>query len=157
MLHGNESIAHYKKSNIAIWMLMAFQGGFLNIGGLMACHRFVSHVTGYGTTVPYEMATEGIFEAARMGLVPSFFLAGAMVSGYLVDIRLKLHKRPRYYVSFGLIFCALVFICMTGDQGFFGDFGEPLSNTRDYFLLTLLAFICGVQNGTEVTPKFWTT
>jgi uncharacterized membrane protein YoaK (UPF0700 family) len=151
MLHGNESIAHYKPSNIAIWMLMAFQGGFLNVGGFMACHRFVSHVTGYGTLVPVELATNGIFEALRVALVPLAFLFGAMVSGYLVDIRLKLHKRPRYYISFGLIFCVLAVICITGDQGFLGNFGEPLSLTRDYTLLTLLTFVCGVQNGTITT------
>ncbi len=151
MLHGTESIAHYKTSNVTIWMLMALQGGFLNMGGFLACHRFVSHVTGYATMVPFEFVTHGIREAILMALVPTFFLLGSMVSGYLVDVRLRLHKRPRYYISFGLIFCALVFICTLGDQGFFGRFGEPLENERDYFLVLLLTFICGVQNGTITT------
>jgi uncharacterized membrane protein YoaK (UPF0700 family) len=151
MLHGNESIAHYKPSNIAIWMLMALQGGFLNMGGFMACHRFVSHVSGYGTMVPFEFASNGLSAALLMALIPTFFLLGAMVSGYLVDVRLRLHKRPRYYVSFGLIFCALAFIWIVGDGGFFGRFGEPLENERDYFLVFLLTFICGVQNGTITT------
>jgi uncharacterized membrane protein YoaK (UPF0700 family) len=151
VLHGNESIAHYKPSNVAIWMLMALQGGFLNMGGFMACHRFVSHVSGYGTMVPFEFANHGLAAAALMALIPTFFLFGAMVSGYLVDVRLRLHKRPRYYISFGLIFCVLVFICLAGDGGFFGGFGEPLENGRDYFFVLLLTFICGVQNGTITT------
>lgn len=151
MFHGNESIAHYKPSNIAIWMLMAFQAGFLNIGGFMACHRFVSHVTGYGTMVPFEFAKSGLNSAMLMASIPSFFLIGAMVSGYLVDIRLRLHKRPRYYISFGLIFFTLAFVWVTGSKGLFGPFGEPLENERDYFLALLLTFVCGVQNGTITT------
>ncbi len=151
MLYGNESIAHYKPSNIAIWMLMALQGGFLNMGGFMACHRFVSHVTGYGAMVPFELMNHGLRAALLMSLIPTFFLLGAMVSGYLVDVRLQLHKRPRYYISFGLIFCVLVFIIIAGNAGFFGRFGEPFESERDYLLAILLTFICGVQNGTITT------
>ena len=130
---------------------MALQGGFLNMGGFMACHRFVSHVSGYGTMVPFEFAIHGYSAALLMALIPTFFLFGAMVSGYLVDVRLRLHKRPRYYAAFGLIFCVLAFICLAGDDGFFGRFGEPLQNERHYVLALLLTFICGVQNGTITT------
>lgn len=151
MLHGNESIAHYKPSNIAVWMLMAFQGGFLNMGAFLACHRFVSHVTGYGTMVPYDLAHEGWLDAGLTALIPTFFLFGAMLSGYLVDVRLKLHKRPRYYISFGIIFCLLALLCFLGNGGFFGIFGEPLEKARDYCLVLLLTFVCGVQNGTITT------
>ncbi len=130
---------------------MAFQGGFLNMGGFMACHRFVSHVTGYGAMVPYEFATHGIEAALTMALVPIFFLFGAMLSGYLVDVRLRLHRRPRYYISFGVIFFAMLSILVLGNSGFYGNFGESLSFARDYELLLLLAFVCGVQNGTITT------
>lgn len=130
---------------------MAMQGGFLNTGGFMACHRFVSHVSGYGTMVPFEFASHGLGAALLMALIPAFFLLGAMVSGYLVDVRLRLHKQPRYFVSFGFIFCILAVICLAGDAGFFGRFGEPFENQRDYLLAALLTFVCGVQNGTITT------
>ena len=31
------------------WFLLAFLGGHVNAGGYLACHRFVSHVTGFAT------------------------------------------------------------------------------------------------------------
>lgn len=126
---------------------MAFQAGLLNIGGFMACHRFVSHVTGFATFFGYELNQPDSSHAVGMLVVPLFFLLGAMVSGFLVDIRLKMHKRPKYYLSFGFIFILLLFVYIGGVTGQFGTFGEPLHETSDYLLLIMLCFICGIQNG----------
>src|ERR1700683_794226 len=104
MLYGNESISTYNRSNISIWMALAFQGGALNIGGFLACGRFVSHVTGFATYFGVEVSRSNYFSALGMLLVPLFFLIGAILSGLLVDIRLKLHKRPKYYILFGILF-----------------------------------------------------
>lgn len=130
---------------------MAFQAGVLNVGGFMACHRFVSHVTGYGTSVGYELGLNGLASAFEMALVPICFLLGCMMSGFLVDIRIKLHKKPRYYISFGLIFALIATVMFFGESDMFGKFGEPLKFSRDYTLLVMLAFLCGVQNGTITT------
>lgn len=148
MLHGNESISRYTPSNVAIWMSMAFQAGTLNIAGFLACHRFVSHVTGFATYFGAELNQPDTGRPLRMLEVPFFFLLGSMISGWLVDLRLKLHKSPRYYVAFGLIFSLLMFVLTGGLTGYFGTFGEPLSQSRDYTLLILLCLICGLQNGT---------
>jgi uncharacterized membrane protein YoaK (UPF0700 family) len=126
---------------------MAFQAGVLNIGGFMACHRFVSHVTGFATFFGYEINQSDNSHAFGMLLVPLFFLFGAMISGFLVDIRLKLHKKPKYYISFGFIFLLLLFVYVGGVSGYFGVFGEPLNNRHDYLLLIILCFTCGIQNG----------
>lgn len=123
----------------------------LNIGGFMACHRFVSHVTGFATFFGYEINQIDNVQAFSMLVVPLFFLCGAMISGQLVDIRLKLHKRPKYYISFGLIFFLLLAVAVAGIFGMFGEFGEPFSYSRDYTLLALLCLICGIQNGTITT------
>jgi uncharacterized membrane protein YoaK (UPF0700 family) len=151
MLYGNESISHFTKGNITIWMSLAFQAGLLNIGAFMACHRFVSHVTGFATFFGYEINQSNTDQALGMLVVPLFFLFGCMISGQLVDIRLKLHKRPRYYVSFGLIFFLNCLVFGLGASGYFGKFGEPLVLIRDYTLLILLCLICGIQNGTITT------
>jgi uncharacterized membrane protein YoaK (UPF0700 family) len=148
VLYGNESISRYTRSNVSIWMSMAFQAGVLNIGGFMACHRFVSHVTGFATFFGSELNQPGHTHPLRMLQVPLFFLLGSMISGYLVDLRLKLHKRPKYYIAFGIIFALASLIFMGGLTGYFGSFGEPLEQTRDYTLLILLCLICGIQNGT---------
>lgn len=126
---------------------MAFQAGMLNIGGFMACHRFVSHVTGFATFFGYEINRSENSNAVGMLIVPLFFLLGAMISGFLVDIRLKMHKKPKYYISFGFIFLLLLLVYIGGISGYFGVFGEPLNNHHDYLLLIILCFTCGIQNG----------
>lgn len=151
MLFGNESISHYSKNNVSIWMLMAFQAGVLNIGGFMACHRFVSHVTGFATFFGYELTRSDSIHAVGMLVVPFFFLLGAMISGLLVDIRLKLHKKPKYYLSFGFIFFLLLAVFIGGITGKFGFFGQPLQTASDYILLILLCLTCGIQNGSITT------
>jgi uncharacterized membrane protein YoaK (UPF0700 family) len=131
---------------------MALQAGVLNIGGFMACHRFVSHVTGFATFFGYELSEKDQARHAwGMLAVPLFFLLGAMLSGYLVDLRLKLHKKPRYYISFGVIFFLTLVVGIGGVLGYFGTFGEPLESSRDYTLLVFLCLICGIQNGTIAT------
>jgi uncharacterized membrane protein YoaK (UPF0700 family) len=129
-------------------MSMAFQAGILNVGGFMACHRFVSHVTGFATFFGFEFNQPDNGHAFGMLVVPLFFLLGSMLSGQLVDIRLKLHKRPKYYIAFGLIFLLLCFVFLFGIFGYFGKFGEAFELKRDYLLLILLCFICGIQYGT---------
>src|SRR4051812_40548839 len=108
-------------------MVLAFQAGTLNMGGFMACHTFVSHVTGYATLFGFELGRQEDFKfASGMLLVPMFFLCGAMLSGVLVDLQIKLRKKPRYYIVFGVLFATLLFVVISGFNGFFGKFGEPL-------------------------------
>lgn len=151
MLFGNESISHYNKSNVAIWMTLAFQAGSLNVGGFMACHHFVSHVTGFATMFGYEVNQHDASHALTMLFVPIFFLFGAMVSGLLVDLPLKTHKKPRYYFTFGVIFFLILSVFLAGSSGLLGAFGEHFSHVRDYLLLILLCLTCGIQNGTITT------
>lgn len=148
VIFGNETISTYTRSNVAIWMALAFQAGLLNMGGYMACHTFVSHVTGYATLFGYEMNRQDFGFASGMLLVPTFFLFGAMLSGVLVDLQVKLQRKPRYYVVFGVLFGLLLFVVISGFNGFFGKFGEPLTQSRDYTLMAVLCLACGVQNGT---------
>lgn len=134
-------------------MSMAFQAGTLNIGAFMACHRFVSNVTGFATFFGYEVSQGAGWQALGMLIVPVFFLMGSMLSGQLVDIRMKLRKRPRYYIIFGLMFFLNVLVFALGISGYFGIFGEPLLLYRDYILLILLCLICGIQNGAITTAS----
>ena len=151
MLYGNESISQYTRGNVFIWMAMAFQAGVLNVGGFMACHRFVSHVTGFAAYFGYEVSEAKLGPALSMLTVPLFFLFGAMLSGQLVDLRLKLHKNPRYYFTFGVIFFLTLVVFLGGIFNFFGTFGEVQYLPRNNTLLALLCFICGIQNGTITT------
>ena len=148
MIYGNQTIAAYTPSNIAVWMALAFQGGVLNVGGFLACHRFVSHVTGFATFFGSDLSAGSYSAAIGMLLVPFWFLCGAMVSGYLVDLRLRTNKKPKYYIAFAVMFLLLLCVVVGGFNNLFGMFGEPLALRRDYAMLALLCLICGIQNAT---------
>lgn len=129
-------------------MILAFQAGLLNIGGWMACQHFVSHVTGYATLFGFE-AGHGRFRHAFGYLaVPAFFLIGSMISGILVDLRLKLRKKPKYHIVFGVLFFLILTVVVLGFNNYFGSFGGEGTNRHDFMLIALLCLICGIQNGT---------
>ena len=136
----------YEPRNMFIWFLLAFQGGALNTGGILAVHRFVSHVTGFATLAGVEGAQFHWMNMLGMLMGPGFFLIGVMVSAWLVERRRILGMRPRYSLIFSLIILNLVVVAVCGSLGFFGVFGEAFSYGRDYILLFLLAFTCGLQN-----------
>jgi uncharacterized membrane protein YoaK (UPF0700 family) len=148
MIFGSENISAYTRGNMAIWMVLAFQAGLLNIGGLMAVHSFVSHVTGFATLFSLEYGSGNYAHAVGLLIIPLTFLAGSMVSGILVDLRLKLHRKPKYYIVFGFLFLLTLAIAVGGFNNLFGEFGVPLSTVPGYVLVALLCFTCGVQNGT---------
>lgn len=148
MLYGNISISHCSPSNMLIWLAMGFQGGLLNVGGLMAGHHIVSHVTGIVTNFGFSLGKGEIGNAGFLLVVPIFFLFGSMISGYFVDLRTLQGKKPKYYLSFGIMLVLLVLIYMLGSFGFFNRFGENGDLLREFILLALLCLVCGVQNGT---------
>lgn len=147
MLRGNASVSHYTPGNVAVWMTLAFQAGLVNIGGFLACHHFVSHVTG-GITI---FSGGRPSHAGAYLVAPVCFLLGAVTSGILVDRRLQRGEKPRYYLEFLVLFAVLLFVLAAGIGGAFGSFGEPLDGLRDYALLALLSLACGIQNGTVTT------
>jgi uncharacterized membrane protein YoaK (UPF0700 family) len=151
MIFGNSSIATYQKNNIIVWFLMAFQAGTLNVGGFMASHRFVSHVTGFATFFAVDTLDQNYWHALGMLVVPFFFLLGAMLSAQLVDVRLKLKLPPKYYFSFGIIFLLIATVFLAGHFNWFSPFGQPIEVSKDYVLLILLCFACGIQNATITT------
>lgn len=150
MLYGNQSISHFSKSNTAIWMAMAFQAGVLNICGFLAGHRIVSHVTGFATFFGDEINKEN-GNAWGMLVIPVFFLVGAMISGYFVDIRLKLNKKPKYYLTFGMMFFLITALWLLSIFGYWGEFGSKTESLENYGMLIMLCLVCGIQNGTIST------
>ncbi|WP_406697581.1 YoaK family protein [Singulisphaera sp. Ch08] len=133
--------------NQVLWLFLAFQSGFMNAGGFLAVHRFVSHITGYGTYVGVALAQKQYLGAFEMALAPVFFLAGAIVAGWIVDRRIILGQTPR--IEGGIITLAVLnLIIYLGEfTEYLGTFGEPLVLQRDFFLLFILCFACGLQNG----------
>lgn len=131
---------------LASWLLLAFISGCVNVGGLIACGRFVSHITGFPTLFGLD-AANGRFDIA-IGIlsVPLFFMAGVMLSASQVDRRLQQHKAPRYARVFALVAICLLAAAVGGSYDFFGTFGSPAQLRHDYFFLALLCMASGLQN-----------
>lgn len=81
------------------WFLLAFLAGNVNAGGYLACHRFVSHVTGFATLAGVDAATGSWGDAFGILSVPLFFLLGVVVSAYHVERRISEGKGARLWAS----------------------------------------------------------
>lgn len=135
-----------KKDTVILWGLLAFQAGFINAGGFIACHRFVSHLTGYGTQVGLTFVEKDIWVALEMAIAPLSFIAGSAFSAFLIDRPYFENRPPKIGTSLIVQSLLLVFVFVGGELGLFGEFGEPLELQRDFLLLFTLCFICGAQN-----------
>lgn len=136
---------------LASWLLLAFVSGCINVGGLIACGRFVSHVTGFPTLFGLDAASGRFDIAAGILSVPLFFLGGVLVSASQIDRRLQQHKRPRYGLVFALVVVCLSLVSIGGSYGLFGTFGAPARLQHDYFFLALLCMASGLQNAAVTT------
>ena len=136
------------KSSIFLWNILAFQAGSLNVGGFLACQRFVTHVTGFATMFGTELAQKRDTQALGYLSVPLFFLAGAMISAVFIDRKIQAQKPPQYYLSFGILVLITGSVLAMGVTNHYGTFGAPLEFGRDYSLLALLCLASGIQNAT---------
>jgi len=128
------------------WTFLAFQGGFVNTGGLITVHVFVSHVTGFATHFSLEAHSQNFLRALYFLLVPCFFLMGAFATSLFAELRKRQKKEAVYLFVLLILSMAYSSIALLGEMNFFGSFGEPFSSFRDFVLLSILAFSCGAQN-----------
>jgi uncharacterized membrane protein YoaK (UPF0700 family) len=128
------------------WFLLSFLAGNVNSGGYLACHRFVSHVTGFATLAGVDFASSHWGDAIGMLTVPMYFLFGVTVSAYFVDRRIHEGKRPRYWLVMGIEMICLALAAFGGLSGWFGFFGDSHEIERNYSLLALLCAASGLQN-----------
>lgn len=140
-----------KPSNQRLWQGLAFHAGYINAGGFLACHRFVSHMTGFGTQVGINIGFKEYLFAFEMVMAPLFFVVGATYAGFLVDRKLVRNKKPKILRGLTVIFLINILVFVLSQFGIFGDFGLPFGAKADVLLLFLLAFGCGLQNGLFVS------
>jgi len=139
-----------------IWLILSFQAGAINAGGFLACHRFVSHVTGFVTLFGIEFSARHYGPAIGLLSVPLFFLLGAMLSGFFVDRRLQKQQQPRHTIVLGLVLLCLLLSAALGELGFFGNFGNNPEMSEDYMLMALLCLASGLQNALTTSLSFST-
>lgn len=146
MFSTNRRTDYLSKDFLWFWHALAFQAGFANAGGFMACSRFVSHTTGFGTQAGVafaELNWIALFEALT---APFCFIFGAIVSALLVDRPMLQQRNPRYLLVMFMIFVSYASVGTGGALDVFGAFNEPRDLVSDTILMSLLCFGCGMQN-----------
>ncbi len=128
------------------WLVLSFLAGSVNAGGALACHRFVTHVTGFATLAGIDLAHQRWTSAVGMFTVPLFFLFGVMISAYFIDRRIHLKRSPLYSFVMLLVALCLSAAAVGGIYDFFGPFGAMVDIKKDYILLCLLCMASGLQN-----------
>lgn len=142
----NSQIVTLSKKNYMLWFILAFNAGCINMGGYLACNRFVTHVTGYATYVGGELSLGNIQKAFLLFTVPVFFIIGGMIAAWYIERAKMQGHRPKYKIVFFYFFCILSFVSIVGPLGLFGEFGSATDFYPNYILLALLAMGCGMQN-----------
>ena len=136
---------------MVLWSVLGFQAGFINAFGFLACGRYVSHVTGFGTQVGLALGEQKLLFAFELLGFPVFFVLGSFLSSLLTSVRIEQGKRPYYDAVTIFLPLAILILLVLGQQGLFGVFGEQLIFARDFVLLYSLSMICGAQNGCFAT------
>jgi uncharacterized membrane protein YoaK (UPF0700 family) len=140
-----------KSPYLSLWATLGFQAGFINAFGFLAFGRYVSHVTGFGTQIGVALGNQKPWFALELLGFPLSFILGSFFSGYFTIAKIERGEKPRYdliTLLLPLILITLLFFC---ELGVFGVFGEQLISQRDFALLFLLSFVCGMQNGCFAT------
>jgi hypothetical protein len=140
-----------KSPLIYLWSILGFQAGFINSFGFLACGRYVSHVTGFGTQIGIALGESKWWLAVELLGFPLSFVLGAFFSGLFTSARMENGLKPRYDLITLFLPTLIGIVLYLGWKGLFGDFGEPLVGARDFILLFSLSFACGVQNGCFAT------
>lgn len=134
-----------------LWAVLAFQAGWINGGGFIACKRFVTHTTGFATQFGFDLALAKWSDAVAMLSVPLFFMCGAMIGAFFVDRPLHSNQKPKFHVLFFLISLFLVTVTALGTMNAFGDFGHEPDYWSAYILIALLCVSSGIQNACSTT------
>lgn len=146
-LYKPESI--FSPRHAPSWLMFTFAAGAVNASALLACQAFVTHVTGTVTRLGIEVVH--LMPFLEFALVLLCFIAGAMVSGLLINGRAHVGKRPLFGVPLWLAFSVVLFTAIGGHFGLLGHFGGEVTKPADFVLLSLLSFSMGLQNAAIAT------
>jgi uncharacterized membrane protein YoaK (UPF0700 family) len=140
-----------KPKFVSLWSTLAFQAGYLNALGFLACGRYVTHVTGVGTQLGIGLANQKAFFVLELAGFPLSFILGSFFSGVFTIARIEREKKPLFEIVTFALPIGLFILMLSGMAGSFGLFGEELLLPRDFALLYSLSFVAGMQNGCFAT------
>jgi uncharacterized membrane protein YoaK (UPF0700 family) len=142
VLHRQDTLT--RRKHLTSWALLAFSAGAVNAGALLACQRFVSHVTGTVTRIGVD-----VHETLALDylLVLVAFIAGA-ASAILIAraVRRSPSAAPGYWAPLLLVALLLGAVAVLGHRNAFDAFGGSVETPRDFALLAILSLAMGMQS-----------
>lgn len=131
----------------AVWMIMSFQAGYVNVGGFYTSGTFVSHVTGTSSNIGIGLSNlDWLFILNFIVILISFIGGAAFASFYTARCQDR-EKEPKYLKV--LIVKAFFFFLVLLLSEMDILFPELLSKTTiNTWIIFFLSFCCGVQNST---------
>ncbi len=132
---------------LSIWFLMAFQAGYVNVGGFLTSGNFVSHVTGTSSQIGMKVAAFDPWLVLTFVICLFSFIVGAAFSGHHIARQIEEGKEPRYkfVLLIKCIFFALVVIVSSIQ---WSNDTDPINHPINLLTIFFLSFCCGVQNST---------
>lgn len=135
--------------HVPSWLLLCFSAGAVNVGALLACQRFVTHVTGSATHIGVNSANGWL--AFDYFVVVLCFVVGALSAALAIDGRAGRGRRPWYSAPLVFEVMLLSAVALAGHRGSFGPFGGSVETVHDFVLLSVLGFAMGLQNAAVAT------
>lgn len=146
-LHKPDEI--FSVRHLPSWLMLTFAAGCVNATTVVACQRYVTHVTGTVTRLGMEFAHASIL--LDFAIVLLCFLAGAMASAVLINARAHRGKKPLYAAPLLIVAAVTAAVALAGDAGLLGTFGGAVDEAGDFVLLSVLSFASGLQNAAVAT------
>lgn len=136
-----------QKFILFVWFLMAFQAGYINVGGFYLSGNFVSHVTGTSSNIGIGLANFDIYQLLTFITILVAFIVGSTFAGYYIGVYKDLGQKPKYVLVTAVksFFFLMILILSELDAQNTLHLSQTTVNTMIIFLLS---FCCGAQNST---------
>lgn len=122
--------------NLRLASMLSFVAGIVNINGVLSIHTLTTNVTGHFAFFSEDFVKGDYRAAVTFILYIIFFLSGAFVSGFLLEVILKI--RPRYAHAVPLLLETSILIVV-------GLSGLVFVMSKEWIAFTLLVSM-GLQN-----------
>lgn len=150
MIHLTDNSQVFDKHNNWLWLVSAFESGFVNSTGLLITGQYVSHVTGYATMVGVAMTHESFIFGIELMVIPISFILGGTLTSLILDRKRPEGKVPPYHLVQALITALLMIILFLShwkNQTSAFPFGaDETFSPVELIIVGLLCLACGLKN-----------
>jgi uncharacterized membrane protein YoaK (UPF0700 family) len=126
-------------NNLRLATLLSFVAGIVNITGLLALKTLTTNVTGHFAYFAEEIMKQDYTSALTFLIFTLFFLLGAFVSNFLVEIISKKNPEWSHIIPISLEIFILVGIGFWGSQ-------SDLDSIEGKWIAFSMLFAMGIQN-----------